>query len=112
MPLRKLSSSSKVTEEQRRLAKQHQELVRQEQELNKKLQAEMQAKKAKEKQLTKINVAAVIPRPGFGSKAYRPASKPVKKLPARELQSARIKFLFLCIILVSIVVMLWRAIPS
>jgi hypothetical protein len=42
---------------------------------------------------------------------YQPARK-LKKLPAREFNSARIKFLGLCLILATIIFMLWRSIPS
>lgn len=109
----KISSSTKVTDEQRRLEKQHGDLVRRQQELEKALRTIPKQQK-KQKDLQKIRVEATLTSRSLASQRYAPrqAEKVRKTLPARELQNARIKFLCLCILLVTIVVMLWRAIPS
>ena len=117
MRFTKLSSSTKVTEEQSRLSKAHAGLVRQEQALKKTLileaKKEQERKKELERKKIKIHVEAashapfIMPRSGNAS--YSQKGKP--RL-AREIQNDKVKFLLLCLVFAVIIVMLWRAIPS
>ena len=109
MPIRKLSSSTKVTDEQRRLVKQQQELKKREAELQKKL-----SRIPKEK--TKLKVEATLPSISLSQvRSPRSTQKPVRRGSTRlskDFNAARVKFLVLCLILATILVMLWRAVPS
>lgn len=110
MALRKISSSTKVTEEQRRLDKEHLELKKREAELNKLL---VNIPKQIEKK--KLEVDLAVPSISLGgarvSRTAQPARRS-KRLPSKDLNAARVKFLVLCLILLTIMVMLWRAVPS
>ena len=117
MRFTKLSSSTKVSTEQRRLEKEHEDLLRRERELKKALVTipkQIQKKKEKERKMQTLHVAGTAQSIPFGSRISRPVapSRKTRSLPARELQNARIRFLLLCIVLASVVIMLWRAIPS
>jgi Flp pilus assembly protein TadB len=109
----KMSSSTKVTDEQRRLEKQHGDLVRRQQELEKALRTiPKQNKKKKELQTIRVEATMSSRVPGVAQFSRVQMEKRRKTLPARELQNARIKFLCLCLLLATIIIMLWRAIPS
>ncbi len=111
MRFSKLSSSTKVTDEQNRLSKEQAGLTRQEQLLKKKLILE--AKKEQERKKTKIKVTTTLQAP-FGVPRGGKSSYPQKGRPrlVREIQNDKVKFLILCLVFAVIIVMLWRAIPS
>ncbi|PAW82363.1 MAG: hypothetical protein B9S31_00635 [Spartobacteria bacterium Tous-C9RFEB] len=116
MRFTKLSSSTKVTEEQSRLSKAHAGLVRQEQALQKTLlleaKKEKQRKKELERKKTMVQVSTTLQAPftmpRSGKSSYSKKGKPL----AREIQNDKVKFLLLCLVFAVIIVMLWRAIPS
>jgi hypothetical protein len=111
MALRKISSSTKVTDEQRRLDKEQLELKKREAELTKLL---VKIPKQIEK-TRKLEVDITAPVISLGTARTHRSSQPVRRGKTRlskDLNAARVKFLVLCLILLSIVVMLWRAIPS
>ena len=119
MRLRKPSVSTKLTAEEQRLSKEQQATLRRMEELEKELQAypkQIEEKKARNRERIKMQVEMAAPALSLGGARlargnYQPARK-LKKLPAREFNSARIKFLGLCLILATIIFMLWRSIPS
>jgi hypothetical protein len=116
MAFKKSSTSTQVTSEERRLIKEQREILRRKQELEKKLHVlpkQIEAQKKKEQKLRVETSGSVISFGGARS-AHSARSQSRKKIPhpARELQSARIKFLVLCLILATIVIMLWRVIPT
>lgn len=110
--------SDKLSAEERRLQKQQQELQRQEELLKRKLQVlpvQIEARKSRERELAKLRAHMASPAISLGGVRGPRAGKSSAKrrpLPARELQNARIKFLILCLILVTFVILLWRSIPS
>lgn len=112
MPLNKLSSSTKVDDEHRKLAKQQQEL--------KKLEARLQKKLSRipveEQKRKKLQVAAAAPSVSLGPvrvpRSGAPSPRRGTTRLSRDMNAARIKFLVLCLILATILVMLWRAVPS
>jgi len=117
MPRFSPSRSPRLTAEERRLQKEAEELRRKEQELEKRLRAlpaRMEAKRSRERELARLRAETSPPSISLngvrGSRAGRHPSRHAP-LPARELQNARIKFLVLCLILATIVILLWRAIP-
>lgn len=109
--------SDKISAEESRLRKQQEELQRQEEELKQKLRtlpAQMQARKKRERELAKLRATVAPDAISLGSAARsRSRSKPASKRRTRigEFQSARIKFLVLCLILATFVILLWRTIP-
>lgn len=111
MALRKISSSTKVSDEQRRLDKEHLELKKREAELNKllvKIPKQIEKKK-------KLEVDVAAPAISLGKARIHRGPQPVRRGKTRlskDLHAARVKFLVLCLILVTIMVMLWRTIPS
>lgn len=111
MALRKISSSTKVTDEQRRLDKEQLELKKREAELTKllvKIPKQIEKKK-------KLEVDVAVPAISLGKARIHRGSQPVRRGKTRlskDLNAARVKFLVLCLILLTIVVMLWRTIPS
>ena len=90
MRLRKPIVSTKLTAEEQRLSQEQQATLRRMEQLEKELQA----------------------YPKRLARGNHQAARKLKKLPAREFNSARIKFLGLCLILATIIFMLWRSIPS
>jgi hypothetical protein len=113
MALRKISSTTKVTDEQRRLEKERLELKKREAELNKLLVKI--PKQMEKKQKTKLQADLAIPTISLGGARVSRGAQPMRRGKTRlskDLNAARVKFLVLCLILLSIVVMLWRAIPS
>jgi hypothetical protein len=118
MRLSKLSSSTKVTDEQNRLSKEQAGLHRREQELEKTLlfeaRKEQERKREQERKKVKLNVAAAAAPAPFGMPRSGKASYSQKGKPrlGREVQNDKVKFLFLCLVFALIIVMLWRAIPS
>ncbi|MEI8294127.1 MAG: hypothetical protein WCG66_09085 [bacterium] len=119
MRLRKPTESTKLSAEEQRLSKEQQVTLRRMEELEKELQnfpKRIEEKKAREREAVKMRAAlapAAMPMGGVRASrsAYQATRKP-KKLPSREFHSARIKFLALCLILATIIFMLWRSIPS
>jgi hypothetical protein len=119
MRFRKPSVSTKLTAEEQRLSKEQQATLRRMEELEKELQAypkQIEEKKARNRERIKMQAEMAAPALSLGGARsargnYQPARK-LKKLPAREFNSARIKFLGLCLILATIIFMLWRSIPS
>ena len=114
MRIKNSGKSSKVATEQMRLEKEHQSLERQRLTLEKQFKqiSKAQPSKPKDPSRTTLNVDTIVHSPAsiaFGKQS--PRRKP-KMLPARQLNSARIKFLILAIILTTLVVMLWNAMPS
>jgi hypothetical protein len=98
------------------LEKKAEELRRMEAELERRLKmlpAKMEAKKARTK--ARLKIQAQTAAPAISLNGARPrVARPIEKrrpLPARELQNARIKSLVLLLILATLVILLWRAIP-
>lgn len=111
------SRPNKLTAEERRLQKAAEELRRKEQELEmqlRRLPAQLEARRSKEKELAKLRAHTASPAISLngarGARQSRPNGKR-RPLPARELQNARIKFIVLCLILATIGILLWRALP-
>ncbi len=119
MRLRKPIVSTKLTAEEQRLSKEQQATLLRMEQLEKELQAypkQIEEKKARNRERIKMQAEMAAPALSLGGARsargnYQPARK-LKKLPAREFNSARIKFLGLCLILATIIFMLWRSIPS
>ena len=109
--------SNKLTAEELRLQRAADELRRKEQELERQLRtlpAQIEARKSKEKELAKLRAHTASPAISLnGTRRGRSSKTSAKRrhLPARELQNARIKFLVLCLILVTIGILLWRQLP-
>jgi hypothetical protein len=119
MRLRKPSVSTKLTDEEQRLSKEQQVTLRRMEQLEKELQSypkQIEEKKALHRQRVKMQAELAAPALSLGSarlaRGNYQAARKQKKLPAREFNIARIKFLGLCLILATIVFMLWRSIPS
>lgn len=114
MRLNKPGKSTKVTAEQERLEKERKAIERQRLTLEKQLKQipKNQPRKSKEPARTTLNVDTIVHSPAHIAFGSRPAKGKRKLLPARELNSARIKFLVLALILATLVVMLWNAMPS
>jgi hypothetical protein len=120
MRLRKPIVSTKLTAEEQRLSKEQQVTLRRMEQLEKELQAypkQIEEKRARNRERVKMQAEMAAPALSLGGARlargnnYQAARKQ-KKLPAREFNSARIKFLGLCLILATIIFMLWRSIPS
>jgi hypothetical protein len=113
MALRKISSSTKVTDAQRQLDKEQLELKKREAELNKllvKIPKQMEKKKQ-----TKLKADLAVPAISLGGARVSRGAQPIRRGKTRlskDVNAARVKFLVLCVILLTIVVMLWRTIPS
>jgi len=110
--------SDKISAEESRLIKQQEELQRKEEVLKQKLRtlpAQIEERKNRARELAKMRAVAAPGAISFGSAARgRPRSaKPTSKRRTRvgEIQSARIKFFVLCLILATFVILLWRTIP-
>lgn len=105
---------SKVSAEERRLEREQSELLKKEAELKRQLKnlpKQIEQKRAKDqKEYLLRNVAA----PAVNLRGIRNVPQPRrrKQTPARELSSAKVRFMVLMLILVTILVMLWRAVPS
>ena len=107
---------TKLTAEERRLERQADELRRKERELERQLHAlpaKMEARRSRERELARLRVETSSPAISLNGVRSRGARQTAKRrpLPARELHNARIKFLVLCLILATIVILLWRVIP-
>ncbi|MFZ9919851.1 MAG: hypothetical protein ACO3GO_01970 [Terrimicrobiaceae bacterium] len=114
MALRKVSSPTKVTDAQRQLDKEQLELKKREAQLTKLLVKIPKEIEKKNKTRTKLPVEAAHAISLGGARVSR-APQPVRRGKTRlskDANAARVKFLVLCIILLTIVVMLWRTIPS
>ena len=109
--------SDKISAEESRLRKQQQELQLKEEALKQKLRmlpAQMQARKKRDREIAKLRAVAAPEAISLGSAARgRARSKSTSKRRTRvgEIQSARIKFLVLCLIFATFVVLLLRSIP-
>jgi hypothetical protein len=113
MALRKISSSTKVTDAQRQLDKEQLELKKREAELNKLLVKI--PKQIEKKKKTKLNADLAVPAISLGGARVSRGAQPIRRGKTRlskDVNAARVKFLVLCVILLTIVVMLWRTIPS
>lgn len=119
MRFRKPNISPKFSAEEERLSKEQKATRLRMEQLEKELQAyprQIEANKARHREMVKMRATLAAPAISLrgdrvGRNSYQKAQK-LKKLPARELNSARIKFLGLCLILATIIFMLWRSIPS
>lgn len=119
MRLRKPNTSTKLTAEEQRLSKEQEVTKRRMEQLEKELQSypkKIEENKARNREMVKMRASMAAPAISLGGarvgrSGYQSAHK-LKKLPAREFNSARIKFLGLCLILATIIFMLWRSIPS
>jgi hypothetical protein len=119
MRLRKPDNSTKLSAEEQRLSKEQQATRRRMEELEKELKSfpkQIEEKKARERAEVKMRASLAPAAMSLGGvrvsrSHHQPSHKP-KKLPSREFNSARIKFLGLCLILATIIFMLWRSIPS
>lgn len=119
MRFAKSQTPTKLTAEEQRLAKEQLATKRRMEQLEKELQSypkRIEENKARNRERIKMQAAVAAPAMSFGgARLARGHHQPVrkqKKLPARELHTARIKFLGLCLILATIIFMLWRAIPN
>ena len=116
MRFSKLSSSTKVTDEQNRLSKEQAGLIRQEHVLQKTLLLEAKKEQARKKELErkkiKIHVEVASPAPFIMPRSSKSSYSQKGKPLAREIQNDKVKFLILCLVFAVIIVMLWRAIPS
>ena len=119
MRLSKTSVSTKLTAEVQRLSKEQEVTLRRMEQLEKELQAypkQIEEKKARHRERVKMQAELAAPALSLGgarlARGNYQAARKQKKLPAREFNSARIKFLGLCLILATIIFMLWRSIPS
>jgi hypothetical protein len=119
MRLRKPNISTKLSAEEQRLSKEQQATRLRMEQLEKELRAypkQIEQKKARERELVKMRADAAVRAISLGGarivRGNQIPSGKRKKLPAREFNGARIKFLGLCLILVTIIFMLWRSIPS
>jgi hypothetical protein len=119
MRLKKPSVSTKLTAEEQRLSKEQEVTLRRMEQLEKELQAypkQIEEKKARHRDRVKMQAELAAPALSLGgarlARGNYQAPRKQKKLPAREFNSARIKFLGLCLILATIIFMLWRSIPS
>jgi hypothetical protein len=113
MALRKISSSTKVTDAQRQLDKEQLELKKREAELNKLLVKI--PKQIEKKKQTKLKADLAVPAISLGGARVSRGAQPIRRGKTRlskDVNAARVKFLVLCVILLTIVVMLWRTIPS
>lgn len=119
MPRPKPSRYDRLSLEERQLLKQQEELRRKEEELQSKLRslpAKIQEKKNRDREQAKLRAVAAPEAISLGSAARgrnrtgRSTTK--RRTRVGEFQSARIKFLVLCLILATFVVLLWRTIPS
>lgn len=110
-------SNSKLTAEERRLQREAEELRRKEEELQKQLRilpAQLEARKTQARKLAKLRAetsARAIHLSGTRTATSPRRSGKHRPLPARELHNARIKFVVLCLILLTIGILLWRALP-
>jgi hypothetical protein len=119
MRLKKPSVSTKLTAEEQRLSKEQQVTLRRMEQLEKELQSypkQIAEKNARHRERIKMQAELAAPALSLGgarlARGNRQAVRKQKKLPARECNSARIKFLGLCLILATIIFMLWHSIPS
>ncbi|MDX2079670.1 MAG: hypothetical protein SFU53_02710 [Terrimicrobiaceae bacterium] len=110
---------TKLTAQERLLQQQEEELRRREQELQRKLKqipAQLEEKRRRERELVRQRVAASTPAISLGgaraTRSSRAQASRGRRLPASELQTARIKFIVLCVILATLVILLWRSIPT
>jgi len=109
--------SNRLTAEEIRLQKATEALRLKEQELEQQLRrlpAQLQAKRIKEKQAAKLRAELASPAISLnGVRGARSSKSNGKRrpLPHRELQNAKIKFLVLCLILATIGLLLWRSLP-
>ena len=110
--------SDKISAEENKLLKQQEELRRKEEALQRKLRAlpaQIQERKNIERERAKMRAVAAPEAISLGSAARgrpRSAKSPTKRRTrVGEAQSARIKFLVLCLILAMFVILLWRTIP-
>jgi hypothetical protein len=113
MALRKIPTSTKVTDAQRQLDKEQLELKKREAELNKLLVKI--PKQIEKKKQTKLKADLAVPAISLGGARVSRGAQPIRRGKTRlskDVNAARVKFLVLCVILLTIVVMLWRTIPS
>ncbi|MEI6278227.1 MAG: hypothetical protein WCQ16_02440 [Verrucomicrobiae bacterium] len=109
--------SSKLSAEERTLQREAAELRRKEQDLERQLRmlpAKMEARRTREKELARLRAQtspqAISLNGTRGPRSLKQNGKP-RPLSMRELHNARIKSLVLFLILATIVLLLWRAIP-
>lgn len=113
----KPTRSSRLTAEEKRLLQQEEEIRRRTEELNmrlKTLPAEIRETRDRERKLKELRARTSAPAISLGS-ARRPGAhserRPVRT-PARERQNARLKAIVLCLILLSLLLLLWRSLPG
>lgn len=111
--------SSKLSAEELLLHKQQEELRIKEEELRTKLRrlpVQMQERKKRDRELAKIRAFAAPEAISLGSASRsRPRTNKApykRRTRVGEVQSARMKFLVLCLILATFVLLLWRTIPG
>ncbi len=105
---------SKVTAEERRLERERIELLKKEAELKRQLKnlpKQIEQKRAKEERIHTLRNVAATTMDLRGSRTV-PSADRRRKTPKRELNSAKVRFMVLLMILLTILVMLWRAVPS
>lgn len=113
----KPTRSPRLTAEERRLQQQEEEIRRRTEELTHKLKtlpAELRETKARERKLQELRARTSAPAISLGG-ARRPRAHTERRpgrTPARERQNARIKSVVLCLILLSLLLLLWRSLPG
>lgn len=109
--------SNKLSAEELRLQKEADALSRKEQELQQRLRrlpAQMEAKRSRDLEILKhraVTASPAISLNGARGPRNSKANSKSRPLRAREYQNARTKFIVLCLILASIGILLWRALP-
>jgi hypothetical protein len=113
MSLKKKSSPTKVIDAQRQLDKAQLVLKKREVELNRLLvKIPKQIEKEKKTRLNAELAASPISLGGARvSRSPQPMPRGKTRL-SKDINAARVKFLVLCLILLTILVVLWRSIPS
>ncbi|MFZ4776442.1 MAG: hypothetical protein ACOYM3_13805 [Terrimicrobiaceae bacterium] len=117
MPRPSPARSNKLSAEEIRLQKEADALSRKEQELQQRLRrlpAQIEAKRSRDLELLKLrakNSSPAISLKGMRGSRNSKSNGKTRPLAAREYQNARTKFIVLCLILASIGILLWRALP-
>lgn len=117
MPRPSGSRGNRLSAEEQMLEKQRAELLRKQQELEsrlKKLPSVLEEQQEQQRRLTKLRAETAVPAISSDirrlGRRRRPAAP--RRLPSSQLYSAQIKALALFAVLLLILFLLWRAIPS
>lgn len=108
--------SSKLTAEGKLLAQKQAELRREEEALQRTLRqipSQIERRKSREREMVELRAKTSNPAISLGNaRQLRGKQVPrTRQLRGRETHNARTKFLVLCVLLILVVVLLWRAMP-